>query len=216
MRKRSKIALAATGVVTASALSFFMVAGLPAATPVLTDVPIGAAAPAFQLNDVNGRAVTLAQFRGKPVVLEWNNPDCPTVKDYYESGTMQRTQADATAGGAVWLTVNSSAKWRQGHMSPAEAKRFAADQQSPRTAYLLDPEGVVGRSYAARTTPHVYVISPAGKLVYRGAVYGDPAEVKADNKEARNHVLAALSEMKAGKSVSVPTSRPYGCAVKYG
>ena len=218
MRRRSKIALAATGVVAASAFSYVLVAGIPAATPVLSDLPIGQAAPSFRAPDANGRAVSLSDFRGKTVVLEWNNPKCPTVKEHYESGKMQNAQAAAAADGVVWLTINSSGPWRQGHMNGAQAKAYVAAEKAQPTAYLLDPEGVVGRSYGARTTPHMYVISKAGTLVYRGAMSGGidgPAQDNADTNGDRNHVLAALGELKGGKPVSVPTSRPYGCAVKY-
>lgn len=162
-----------------------------------------------------GRPVRLADLRGKTVVLEWSNPECPSVKKHYESGNMQKTQAAAAADGVVWLTVNSSAEGKQGHMTPAEAKAFAANQQSRRTAYLLDPEGVAGRSYGAKATPHMYVINSAGTLVYRGGIDDKPSDDKAAIEGARNHVLAALSELKAGKPVSVPTSRAYGCSVKY-
>jgi peroxiredoxin len=216
MSRRSKIALVAAGLVGASALSLALVGGVPGTAPALAELPIGKAAPNFLLNDVNGRPVSLSDFRGKTVVLEWNNPECPTVEKHYESGNMQKTQAAAAADGVVWLTVNSSAEGNQGHMTPAEAKAFTASQQSRRTAYLLDPTGVVGRSYGAKTTPHMYVIKSDGTLVYNGGIDDKPTTDKADIATARNHVLAALSELKAGKPVSVPTSRPYGCSVKYG
>jgi hypothetical protein len=148
-------------------------------------------------------------------VLEWNNPQCPFVKKHYESGNMQRTQAAATAAGVVWLTINSSAEGKQGYMTPAQAKALADSQQSRRTAYLLDPKGVLGRGYGAQTTPHMYIVNSAGTLVYMGGIDDKPTSDPADIKGARNHVLAALSELKAGKPVSVPTSRPYGCSVKY-
>jgi hypothetical protein len=167
------------------------------------------------LGDANGRVVSLSDHRGKTVVLEWSNPECPSVRKHYESGNMQKTQAAAAAAGVVWLTINSGAEGEQGHMTPAEAKAFAAGQKSRRTAYLLDPEGVVGRSYGAKTTPHLYVINSAGRLVYNGGIDDKPTQDKADIAGARNHVLAALSELKADKPVSVPTSRPYGCSVKY-
>ena len=211
MKKKSKFALGAAGVAAAAAMSFVMVAGLPAATPVLTDLPIGKTVPDFRATDADGRPVSLASFAGKTVVLEWNNPKCPTVKENYDSGTMQKMQAAATADGVVWLTINSSGPWRQGHMNGAKAKAYVAAQKAQPTAYLLDPEGQVGRSYGARTTPHMYVVNPAGALVYRGGV-----QDAGSSGSGRNHVLAALSELKAGKPVSVPTSRPYGCSVKYG
>jgi peroxiredoxin len=197
-------------------MSFALLAGGPDIASTLSDLPVGQAAPDFRASDVSGRPVSLAQFRGKTVVLEWSNPECPSVKKHYESGNMQRTQAAAAAGGVVWLTVNSSAPGNQGHMSAAEAKEFAAAQQSRRTAYLLDSDGALGRSYGAKTTPHMYVINPAGTLVYNGGIDDKPTTDKADIAGARNHVLAALAELKAGKPVSVATSRPYGCSVKYG
>lgn len=214
MRRRGKIALVAAGLAAASALSFTLMGG-PDIASALPDLPIGKAAPDFRANDTNGRLVSLSDFRGKTVVLEWSNPECPTVKKHYESGNMQDTQAKAAAGGVVWLTVNSSAEGNQGYMTPAEAKAFTS-QPSRRTAYLLDPEGVVGRSYGAKATPQMYVINSGGALVYNGGIDDRPTQDKADIKGARNHVLAALGELKAGKPVSVPTSRPYGCSVKYG
>jgi peroxiredoxin len=192
------------------------VAGGPDVASTLADLPVGKAAPVFQAKDVNGRLVSLADFRGKTIVLEWSNPECPTVQKHYDSGNMQKTQAQAAAQGVVWLTVNSSAQGNQGYMTPAEAKAFAAGQPSRRTAYLLDPEGEVGRRYGAKATPHLYVIGPDGTLVYNGGIDDKPTTDRADIAGARNHVLAALGELKAGKPVSVPTSRAYGCNVKYG
>jgi hypothetical protein len=210
------IALAAAGLAGVSALSFVLMADEPAPAPVLADLPVGKAAPDFRISDPNGRAVALSDFRGKTVVLEWSNPECPSVQKHYDSGNMQKTQAAAAAAGVVWLTINSSAKGEQGHLTPAEAKAFTAGQQSRRTHYLLDPEGVVGRRYGAKATPHMYVINSAGALVYRGAIDDRPTTDPADIPGARNHVLAALGELKAGRPVSVPTSRAYGCNVKYG
>ncbi len=215
MRRRMKIALAATGLAAASAASFVMVVGLPAATPALADLPIGKAAPDFRTADAYGRAVSLSDFAGKTVVLEWNNPKCPTVKEHYEGGIMQKTQAAAAADGVVWLSINSGAPGKQGHMSGAEAKVLLVKAGARPAAYLLDPRGVVGKAYEAKTTPHMYVVNKAGTLVYAGGIDDKPTKDPADIGGARNHVLAALSELKAGKAVSVATSRPYGCAVKY-
>ena len=215
MKRRSKITLVTAGLAAASALSIALVAGGPAG-PALAQLPVGKPAPDFRATDVNGRAVSLSDFRGKTVVLEWSNPECPSVKKHYESGNMQKTQAAAAAGGVVWLTINSSGEGKQGHMTPAEARALTAGQQSHRTAYLLDPAGAVGTAYGARTTPHMYVVNPSGTLVYNGGIDDKPTTDKADIAGARNHVLAALGELKAGKPVSVPTSRPYGCSVKYG
>ena len=199
----------------ASALSGALLGCTPEVASTLANLSVGQPAPDFQANDVNGQPVRLSNYRGKTVVLEWNNPDCPTVKKHYESGNMQKTQAAAAADGAIWLTINSSAEGNQGHMTPAQAKSFAANQQSRRSAYLLDPQGSVGRTYGAKTTPHMYIINAQGTLVYNGGIDDKPTTEKADIAGARNHVLAALAELKAGKPVSVPNSRPYGCGVKY-
>ena len=169
----------------------------------------------FRLTDADGKAVSLAQFKGKTVVLEWNNPGCPFVQKHYDSGNMQASQAKAKAAGAVWLTINSGAPGKQGHMTGPEAKVFVAKAKAVPAAYLLDPQGRVGKGYAAKTTPHLYVIDPRGTLVYQGAIDDKPTADKADIAGARNHVLAALGEVKAGKPVSVAETRPYGCSVKY-
>jgi peroxiredoxin len=191
-----------------------MVACAPEAAA-LAAPPIGSQAPNFRVADANGKAVSLDQFKGKTVVLEWNNPGCPYVKKHYDSGNMQRTQAAARKDGVVWLSVNSGAAGNQGHMNGAQAKAFVAAQKAQPTAYLLDHAGTVGKSYGAVTTPHMYIIDKAGKLVYAGGIDDKATASKDDIAGARNHVLAALGEIKAGKKVSVATSRPYGCSVKY-
>lgn len=215
MKKKIKIALVAVALVAAPALAATLWSASQSSGPALVDLPVGRPAPDFRLTDANGRVIRLSDFRGKTVVLEWSNPECPSVRKHYESGNMQSTQAAAAASGAVWLTINSSAEGNQGHMTPDQARAFTAGQQSRRTAYLLDPEGTVGRSYGARTTPHMYVINSSGTLVYNGGIDDRPSQDAADIPGARNHVLAALRELSAGRPVSVPTSRPYGCSVKY-
>lgn len=194
---------------------FALVAAALATAPAVAEPMVGKAAPNFRADDVNGRVVSLSDFRGKTVVLEWSNPECPFVRKHYESGNMQRTQIAARKDGVVWLSINSSAAGKQGHMDGAKARSVIAAQKAQPTAYLLDPNGVVGNGYGAKTTPHLYIISPAGTLVYKGGIDDKPTKDKEDIAGARNHVLAALSELKAGKSVSVPISRPYGCNVKY-
>ena len=185
------------------------------AAPASAAPVVGKPAPNFKLADANGKPVTLSQFRGKTVVLEWNNPECPFVKKHYGSGNMQKAQAAAAKDGVVWLSINSGAPGKQGHMNGAQAKAFLAEAGARPTAYLLDPRGVVGKVYDAKTTPHMYIVNKAGTLVYAGGIDDKPTPRPADIEGARNHVLAALSELKAGKAVSVTTSRPYGCAVKY-
>ena len=185
------------------------------AAPASAAPMIGQAAPNFRAADVNGKPVSLSDFRGKTVVIEWHNPGCPFVKKHYGSGNMQKAQAAAARDGVVWLTINSGAPGKQGHMSGAEAKALLASAGARPTAYLLDPNGVVGKAYEAKTTPHMYIVNKAGKLVYAGGIDDKPTANPADIAGARNHVLAALGELKAGKAVSVTTSRPNGCSVKY-
>ena len=196
------------------AAAFVLVACAPE-SPAVAAPAVGSQAPNFRLPDANGKAVSLDQFKGKVVVLEWNNPGCPYVKKHYDSGNMQKTQAAAKKDGAIWLTINSGAPGKQGHMDGAQAKAFVAAQKAQPTAYLLDTKGIVGKGYGAVTTPHMYVIDKAGKLVYVGGIDDKATADKADIAGARNYVLAALSELKAGNAVSVATSRPYGCSVKY-
>lgn len=176
---------------------------------------LGQPAPDFTLQSAAGKPVKLSAFRGRTVVLEWTNPGCPFVQKHYDSGNMQKSQAAAHQSGVVWLTVNSGAPGKQGHLSGPQAAALQKAKGSHATAYLLDPTGVAGRSYGAKTTPHMYVINPKGTLVYAGAIDDKPTADKADIKTARNHVLAALGEVKAGKAVSVASTKPYGCSVKY-
>ena len=183
--------------------------------PAMAAPPVGSQAPDFQLPDASGKAVSLGQFKGKVVVLEWNNPGCPYVKKHYESGNMQKAQAAAKKDGVVWLSINSGAPGKQGHMDGAQARAFVAAQKAQPTAYLLDHQGAVGKRYGAVTTPHMYVIDKAGKLVYAGGIDDKATPNAADIAGSRNHVLAALGELKSGKAVSVATSRPYGCSVEY-
>ena len=197
-------------------LAGLAVAGVAAfAAPLLAEPEVAAAAPNFRAYDMNGKVVELAQYRGKTVVLEWNNPGCPYVKKHYDSGNMQKTQAAATRQGAVWLTINSGAPGKQGHMTGPEAKQFVAAQKAAPTSYVLDPKGLIGKVYGAKTTPHLYIVDPAGRLVYKGGIDDQATADAADIAKARNHVLAALGELRSGKPVSVPETRPYGCSVKY-
>ena len=189
--------------------------GAAAAAAAAQAAGVGAPARNFKLASADGKTVTLSDYRGKTVVLEWHNPECPFVKKHYGSGNMQKTQAAAARDGVVWLSINSGAPGNQGHMDAAGAKAVLAKTGARPAAYLFDPSGAVGKAYGAKTTPHMYIINPAGSLVYAGGIDDKPTSNPADIAAARNHVLAALSELKAGKPVSVPTSRPYGCSVKY-
>jgi peroxiredoxin len=197
------------------AFPFALVAVSLLAAPAFAEPEIGKAAPAFRANDINGRVVSLSDFKGKTVVLEWTNPECPFVRKHYGSGNMQKTQAAAMKAGVVWLSINSSAPGKQGNLDSASAKTAFAAQKAQPTAYLLDPNGVIGNGYGAKTTPHMYIVDAKGTLVYNGGIDDKPTPNPADIDGARNHVLAALGELKARKPISVPTSKPYGCNVKY-
>lgn len=194
-----------------AATSIALAIAVPGAAQQRTGQPAGN----FRLTDMDGRMVRLSDFRGRMIVLEWSNPGCPFVQKHYASGNMQATQASAKAAGAVWLTINSGAPGKQGHLTPAEARAWVAKERAVPTDYLLDPAGRVGRGYAAKTTPHLYVIAPDGRLAYQGGIDDRPTADAADIAGARNHVLAAIADIKAGKPVSVPETRPYGCSVKY-
>jgi peroxiredoxin len=176
---------------------------------------VGQPAPAFTATDTNGKTVSLADFKGKHVVLEWVNPGCPYVVKHYGSGNMQGTQREAAAKGVVWLSVNSTAADARDFLKPAEMAAWMQQQKAAATATLMDADGKVGRAYGARTTPHMYIIDPAGKLVYAGAIDSIPSGRVADIANATNHVKVALAESLAGKPVSTPVTRPYGCSVKY-
>ncbi|MES2754130.1 MAG: redoxin domain-containing protein [Pseudomonadota bacterium] len=195
--------------------ALMVVTALALAIPASANITAGQAARDFKLRDTDGNVVALSKYKGKTVVLEWNNPGCPFVKKHYASGNMQATQAAAKAQGAVWLTINSGAPGKQGHMSGAEAKAFVTAAKAVPTDYLLDPAGVVGKAYGAKTTPQIFVIRGNGQVAYQGAIDDKPTADPADIKAARNHVTAALGELRAGKPVSVAETRSYGCSVKY-
>jgi peroxiredoxin len=176
---------------------------------------LGAPAPNFTLSDSNGRSVSLSDFKGKTIVLEWTNHECPYVRKHYGGQNMQALQKKWTARGVVWLTVISSHPGAQGFVHGLEANKLTDDRGAAPTAVLLDPRGGVGRSYGAQVTPHMYVITGDGALVYMGGIDDKPTSRLEDLKGAKNFVDAALSELVAGKPVSVKTSRPYGCSIKY-
>jgi hypothetical protein len=176
---------------------------------------LGAPAPNFTLIDSNGNSVSLADFKGKTVVLEWTNHECPYVRKHYGGNHMQGLQKKWTAQGVVWLTLVSSHPGAQGFVHGLEANKLTEERGAAPTAVLLDPKGGVGRSYGAQVTPHMYVITGEGALVYMGGIDDKPSTRLEDLKTAKNFVDAALSEVVAGKAVSVKTSRPYGCTIKY-
>ena len=182
--------------------------------PALAVVP-NTIAPDFKGTDTNGLEHSLSQYRGKYVVLEWANKGCPYDQKHYLSGSMENLQKEWTAKGVVWLSVISSAPGTQGYVSPAEENTYIKTMHVASTAVLLDPTGAIGRLYEAKTTPHMFVIDPTGKLIYQGAIDNKPTTDQADLKGADNYLNDALTASMSGKPVAVSTTRPYGCSVKY-
>jgi len=176
---------------------------------------VGSKAPDFSVKDTNGNTETLSQYKGKYVVLEWTNPDCPFVHKQYDHGNMQKLQKEYTAKGVVWLSVNSSAAGNNGSYTPAEWNKILKDRNAAPTAVLLDQGGTMGKEYAAKTTPHMFIINPDGKLIYQGGIDSIKSADPADIPKATNYVQTALDEAMAGKPVSNPVTQPYGCGVKY-
>lgn len=175
----------------------------------------GSPAPDFKGTDSTGVQHTLSQYRGKFVVLEWANQGCPYDGKHYLSGNMEALQRQWTAKGVVWLSVISSAQGEQGYVTPAEENSYLKTMHASPTAAILDPSGTVARLYQAKTTPHIFVIDPTGKLVYQGAIDDKPTTDQADLKGARNYLNEALTAAMAGKPVPTEVTRPYGCSVKY-
>lgn len=190
--------------------SFVAAAALAVDSP-----PVGSAAPDFTLSDAKGKAHSLSEYKGKYVVLEWFNPECPFVKKHYGPGSMQKLQEEYTAKGVVWLSIDSSAPGLEGNLSPDQAQKKMAEWKTKQTALLLDPEGKAGRSYGAKNTPHMFVINPEGKVIYQGAIDSKATPNPADIPSSTNYVKVALDESLAGKPVSTANTKPYGCSVKY-
>jgi len=202
--------LAGTGLgVTAAAFTAPRLAGATATAKV------GTAAPAFSLPATTGAAQNLADLRGKVVVLEWTNHECPYVRKHYESGNMQALQREATGQGVVWLTIISSAPGTQGYVTAPQADELTAARKAAPSAVLLDPQGTVGKLYGATNTPHMYVVDKTGQLVYAGAIDDRPTTRRSDVEGANNYVRAALASVAAGQPVKTPVTRAYGCTVKY-
>src|SRR5438067_6121789 len=181
----------------------------------LDSPPVGGAAPDFSLTDAKGKTHSLSQYKGKYVVLEWFNPECPFVKKHYGSGNMQKLQEEYTGKGVVWLTIDSNAPGSEGNMTPEQAAKVAAAWKTHQTALLLDPEGKAGRAYGAKNTPNMVVVSPEGKIAYEGAIDSKATPNPADIPSSTNYVKVALDESLAGKPVTTANTQPYGCSVKY-
>ncbi len=196
-------------------------AGVALALAVSTTIPAradavpGQPAPQFNARASDGSTVSLAGLKGKTVVLEWTNDECPYTVKHYTTGNMQALQREAAAGGVVWLTVASSAPGQQGHVDAAKANELTASRKAAPANVLLDAEGTLGRLYGAKSTPHMFVVAPDGTLAYQGAIDDQPSANPDTVKSARNYVREALAAVQAGKPPAVATTRAYGCSIKY-
>jgi peroxiredoxin len=198
-----------------SGLAVLAKGSLVVPAPAWATPKVGVAAPAFTATATTGKPVSLADQRGKIVILEWTNHDCPYVVKHYSTSNMQALQKEATGQGVVWLTIISSAPGTQGHVSAAQADELTASRKASPTAVLLDPTGVVGKMYGATNTPHMYVIDKTGLLQYAGAIDDRPTTRRGDVQGAQNYVREALQAVAAGQPVKTPVTRAYGCTVKY-
>jgi peroxiredoxin len=195
---------------------FSILASLTTTTLLALDSPpVGSAAPDFSLADAKGKAHSLSQYKGKYVVLEWFNPECPFVKKHYGSDNMQKLQGEYTGKGVVWLTIDSNAPGTEGNITSDQAQKIMASWKTKQTALLLDPESKVAKLYGAKNTPNMVVISPEGKIVYEGAIDSKATPNPADIPSSTNYVKVALDESLAGKPVTTANTKPYGCSVKY-
>lgn len=192
-------------------------AWLAAIASVAFAAEVGKPAPDFTLTDITGKSHTLSDYKGKTIVIEWLNPECPIVRKHYDrSGNMPKLQQAARADGVVWLQINSGGKGEQGDFEPAEIGRWLEHNRSVSTAYFRDREGKIGHLYDARTTPHLFVVNAGGTLVYAGGIDSIQSGNPQDIARATNYVREALADLKEGRQVRTPTAPPYGCPVKYG
>lgn len=210
--KRAALSLLAVSVV---AIGSSALPSAFAADAVVAAAATGKAAPTFSLKDTKGKTHQLSDLTGKTVVLEWFNDGCPFVKKHYNSGNMQKLQKAYTQKGVIWFTVSSSAPGKQGNHTPEEFDTLLKGNGWGGTALLLDSDGAVGKAYGAKTTPHMFIIDPKGILVYAGAIDDAPDPDEASIPKAKNFVKVALDETLAGKPVSEPATKAYGCSVKY-
>ena len=176
---------------------------------------VGTNAPDFSVTDSKGKTQSVSQYKGKYVVLEWFNPDCPFVKKHYGGGNMQKLQEEFTGKGVVWLSIDSSAPGKEGHLTAEQAEKKIAEWKTKQTALVLDPDGKAGQTYGAKNTPHMFIISPEGKVIYEGAIDSKASPNAADIANSTNYVKVALEESMGGKPVTTATTKPYGCSVKY-
>ena len=183
--------------------------------PVLAAPTVGQPAPVFTAVASSGKTVTLSEYLGKTVILEWTNHECPFVRKFYDGGAMQALQQSAAKNGIVWLSVISSALGKQGHVTAAQANELTTSRKAAPAAVLLDDTGALGRLYDARTTPNIFIINKEGTLVYAGAIDSNPSSDPKDIPGATNYITQTLNELAAGKPISAPVTKPYGCSIKY-
>jgi peroxiredoxin len=195
--------------------SFFALSAFALALAAQAAPGVGQPAPDFTLKDAAGKTVKLSDYRGKHVVLEWTNPGCPYVRKHYNSGNMPATQREAVGKGVVWLAINSTEKSAYDYLEPARLVAWQQERKAQPSAVLMDEEGVAGKAYGARTTPHMYIVDPQGRLVYAGGIDSIPSSDPEDIKKAVNYVRQALNEALAGKPISQAVTRAYGCSIKY-
>lgn len=186
-----------------------------AIVPARAAVEIGKPAPAFTATDIYGNDFNLADHKGKIVVLEWTNKDCPYVVKHYDSGNMQKLQKEARAQGVEWVTINSSAEGKQGYLTNEEAQALLKEKGAEPTTKIMDTDGKIGKAYDAKTTPHMFVIDAEGNVAYAGAIDSDPSAKPESIEGAENYVMSAITALKAGSEVTTTTTAPYGCGVKY-
>lgn len=196
-------------------LSTFLVVGAALCFGTAQAATLQQAAPDFSLSNTQGEQVSLADLRGKFVVLEWTNHLCPFVVKHYDSGNMQAQQKQATDDGVIWLSIISSAPGKQGHVSAEQARELTSSRGAAPSHVLFDGDGAVGRAYGAKTTPHMYLIDPQGTLLYMGGIDSIPSADQADLKKATQYLPVALRQAQAGEPVDPAQTRPYGCSVKY-
>jgi peroxiredoxin len=193
----------------------FLVASFLTTGDAISAPSVGQKAPEIALTDTSGKPVKLSDFKGKHVVLEWNNPGCPYVRKHYDSANMQALQKEVGGKGVAWLAINSTADSHPDYLAPAQMGRWMAQQKAVPTATLMDEDGAVGKAYGARTTPHMYMVDPKGVLIYAGGIDSNPSYSQEGIKTATNYVRQGVNEALAGKALSKPVTAPYGCSVKY-
>lgn len=188
---------------------------LAAASGAIANAELNKAAPAFSAVGADGKPVKLDAYKGKTVVLEWTNHECPFVAKHYDSGNIPSLQKEAAGQGVVWLQVVSSAPGKQGFVDGATAQKLNSTRSAAPAGTVLDPDGKIGKLYGAQTTPHIFIVNAAGQLVYKGGIDSIPTSKKEDLAKAENYVASALKSISAGKPVEKASTKPYGCSIKY-